>query len=72
MFCPKCGRQAGQVDHVVTDEKEVYRERYCHSCKHKFYTIEFEVENNSQFIKEWRKHKKKLAKITPVKDYGIR
>lgn len=72
MNCPKCGRPAGSLDHVITENKEIYRERYCSSCKHKFYTIEFEVENNAQFKKEWRGLHKRKAKITPIKDYGSR
>lgn len=72
MYCPKCGRVAGQLDHIVTDQKEIYRERYCKACDYKFYTVEYEVENNSQFKKEWRKYHKKKAKITPIKDYGLR
>ena len=72
MNCPKCGRPAGQTDHIITPEKEIYRERYCSSCKLKFYTVEFEVERDSQFVTLWNKHKKKKARITPVKDYGTR
>lgn len=72
MVCPKCGRVAGQLDSIETAEKEVYRERYCRSCDYKFYTVEYEVERNSQFATMWNKHKKQTGKIRPVKDYGIR
>lgn len=72
MKCPKCGRLAGQTDHIETEEGEVYRELYCKTCDHKFYTVEYEVERNSQFVTMWNKHKKKKVKITPIKDYGIR
>lgn len=72
MKCPKCGRLAGTLDHIETEEKEVYRERYCHSCDYKFYTVEYEVERNSQFATLWNKYSKRKVKIRPVKDYGIR
>ena len=72
MRCPKCGRVAGQMDHVITDENEVYRELYCKSCDHKFYTIEYEVERNNQFAKEWKKYHTKKQKMRIIKDYGIR
>lgn len=72
MNCPKCGRLAGQIDHADTPNKEIYRERYCTSCKHRFYTIEFEVENTPSFRKEWNALRKNKPKTRLVKDYGIR
>ena len=60
MRCQKCGCKTGVSDVVrVTDE--VYRKRVCKSCGHKFFTIEFEAEQDQRFYETWhanyRKHK---------------
>ena len=60
MRCQKCGCETGVSDVVrVTDE--VYRKRVCKSCGHKFFTIEFEIEQDENFYEAWhanyRKHK---------------
>lgn len=55
MICPKCGGKIKTNDVLnKPDTNEVYRKRVCTSCDHYFYTIEFEVEDNPQFQKEWK------------------
>lgn len=53
MRCPKCSGAVRAIDTRRTEENEIYRKRKCVACRHVFYTLEFEVENNSAFQKEW-------------------
>jgi transcriptional regulator NrdR family protein len=39
-----------------TDDNEDLRRRVCKTCKHTFYTIEFEVERDGDFLDEWCKY----------------
>lgn len=53
MKCPKCGGEIKVCCTTYTEENEIYRRRKCFSCGHVFYTMEFEVEENPAFRKEW-------------------
>lgn len=53
MNCPECFGEVKVYRTVYSEENEVYRCRKCISCGHIFYTMEFEVETNSAFGKEW-------------------
>ena len=55
--CPKCGGKARVVDAVmVPDDNERYRKKCCIDCSHIFYTIEFEVEADMDFLENWYTH----------------
>lgn len=52
--CPKCGAgRTGICDVVRNVFNEVYRERECKNCATTFYTMEYVVEENETFKKEW-------------------
>jgi transcriptional regulator NrdR family protein len=54
MRCPKCNDTDIRVIKTVNVSwNEVYRKKQCNTCKHIFYTAEFEVEPNKRFKKEW-------------------
>lgn len=56
MICPKCKNDSVYVrDTRHTDDNEDLRRRVCKTCKHTFYTIEFEVERDGDFLEEWCK-----------------
>lgn len=54
MKCPKCEGKAQCVDTVQTKDNETYRKRVCLECDHVFYTCEYMVFPNEEFMKEWR------------------
>ena len=53
MRCPKCDFMTRITSMTVSDENEVYRRRKCCECGHKFFTIEFEIEETEQLKQEW-------------------
>ena len=53
MNCPKCDDTVLVIDTVNLPSNEIYRKRKCSECGHIFYTAEFEVEHNQDFIDEW-------------------
>lgn len=53
MVCPKCGGDVRAIDTIQAKDNETFRCRKCLNCGHKIYTVEFEVEPNRQFKKEW-------------------
>ena len=53
MKCPECNGNTTVVLPLTNDENEIYRFRKCKECGHKFYTIEFEVDRDAHFKKEW-------------------
>lgn len=56
MICPKCDNNSLVYDtRYEEEENEVFRCRVCKSCSHKFFTIEFEIENNDKFNSIWKK-----------------
>lgn len=57
MLCPKCGNKAVIFDvRNDTEENEVYRHHKCTNteCNNIFFSIEFQVEEDENFIKKWR------------------
>lgn len=55
MKCDKCMGKTTVCDTVHTKENETYRRRKCLICDSVFFTMEFEVDANAEFKKEWRK-----------------
>lgn len=55
MKCPECGGKTTVADSSRSDD-EVMRKRKCLSCGRFTYTIEYEVENDETFHKQWAKH----------------
>lgn len=56
MRCPRCNGKIETIQCVHTDENETYRRKQCQSCGHNFFTVEYEIENNAQFQKEWEQY----------------
>lgn len=58
MTCPKCNSTRIAIRDSVnnTEENETYRKRVCADCGRIFHTVEFEVEYNDRFKKEWHKY----------------
>lgn len=59
MVCPKCGGEIRAIDTLQASHNETFRYKKCLDCGHKIYTVEFEVEPNSRFKKEWNFYLKK-------------
>lgn len=58
--CPKCSAVVKTVDVVTNhDDNETYRKKKCTECGHKFYTIEYEIDTDERFHKQWCKHHRK-------------
>ena len=54
MICPKCGGSCLVKDVVQNpDENETYRKRVCKVCNHTFYSTEFVVDQNKDFLDTW-------------------
>ena len=53
MRCPKCGYTTQVVKMTTNDMNEEYRKRSCRHCGHKFFSIEFEIEENDALKNEW-------------------
>lgn len=54
MRCPDCGGKLRVADILHNVEKnENYRRRLCTKCGYEVYTIEFDVEPDEQFKKDW-------------------
>ena len=61
MKCPKCEGKAQCIDTVQTRDNETYRKRKCLDCGHVFYTCEYMVFPNEEFMNEWRSaHRQKI------------
>ena len=57
MICPKCKGKVTICDTVhVNDTNETYRKRKCLECDHRFFTVEFEVDDDEKFRELWYKH----------------
>lgn len=62
MVCPKCGGKTTVFDSSFNSEtNEYYRARRCRVCNHEFFTMEFEVEYNEQFKKDWNNNHRLTA-----------
>lgn len=57
MKCPDCGGDVRVIDSVFNhDQNEILRKRKCHDCGHVFYTIEFEVEYDTNMKETWNRY----------------
>lgn len=57
MKCPECGGKTTVSDSSFNPKTNEYsRRRKCLVCDHRFYTMEFEVERNKRFEKDWNKN----------------
>lgn len=66
MVCPKCKGKTKVVDVVHnTDANESYRFRKCRHCGFKFYTVEFEVDYDEQFRRNWTDYRRDNSKNRP-------
>lgn len=63
MTCPKCKGRPSVVCTVNVSWNEIYRQRKCDECGHVFFTVEFEVETNKRFMREWNRYNKKSKKF---------
>ena len=58
MECPNC--KVGKLKILSSafnpDENEAYKKRECMGCGHVFYTVEYEVIANKQFIETFTKY----------------
>ena len=63
MICPDCdSKNTSVIDYVFNPEtNEHYRLRRCKDCLYRFYSMEFIVEPNAQFMKEWKTHNRYVA-----------
>ena len=61
MKCSICAGKVRVIDNVNKDS-ENYRKRKCDGCGRIFYTIEFEVEQDDQFNKDWSMYHRKNNK----------
>ena len=52
MNCPECGSESAVWD-IAKAREELYRKRKCKVCGLKFCTIEYEVEYDENFRKDW-------------------
>lgn len=54
--CPKCGKPMTVMDTVWNDHyQERYRRRRCNACGHVAFSVEFEIEDNDRFRRDWNK-----------------
>ena len=54
MTCPMCGGKCQTVETLDSPDNDVYRQKNCLHCGYKFFTLEFVVQNNEGFQKEWK------------------
>ena len=69
MNCPKCG-EVSKVWDIAKAPDELYRKRKCGVCGHKFCTIEYEVEYDENFRKEWVKYNRACIRSRNRKNRG--
>ena len=63
MVCPKCGGKLHTEDVRNNPEtNEVYRKRRCYICDYVFFTMEFEVERDKNFLDTFTKCCRKSKK----------
>ena len=65
MKCNKCMGKTTVCDTTHTKENETYRRRICLVCGSVFFTMEFEVDANAEFKKEWRKSHRSTVPSRP-------
>lgn len=63
MLCPKCKGKVTIKNTVTNSSNETYRKRKCLECGNVFYTCEFEVDNNEEFLEEFRAYNRLRQKL---------
>lgn len=64
MLCKYCKANTIVADGVDNrDTDETYRLRVCPKCGRSFYTVEFPVEVNDRYKKDWVEHHKQNKKV---------
>lgn len=58
MTCPDCGGKTRTVDTAQTQNNETYRRKKCLECGRLIFTIEYEVEPDEQYRKDWNMNRK--------------
>ena len=69
MTCPECGSESAVWD-IAKAREELYRKRKCKVCGLKFCTIEYEVEYDENFRKEWVKYNRACIRSRNRKNRG--
>lgn len=69
MNCPVCGKNTFVWD-VANGEEEIFRKRKCKFCGGCFCTIEYEVDFDENFRKEWSKYRGWKARCRKIKQEG--
>ena len=69
MTCPECGSESAVWD-IAKAREELYRKRKCKVCGLKFCTIEYEVEYDENFRKEWVKYNRASIRSRNRKNRG--
>lgn len=60
LSCPKCGAMARVTDVVLNPvDNEKYKRRRCDKCGHISFTIEYEIDADEHFRKQWRTYHRK-------------
>lgn len=63
MRCPDCGGELRGIDSVYnTKENEVIRRKRCQMCARLVLTVEFEIEPNEQFKRDWNEYRNRGKK----------
>lgn len=64
MLCKYCKTNTIVIDGVDNrDSDETYRLRVCPRCGRSYYTVEFPIDVNERFKKDWADHHKKHRKV---------
>lgn len=56
MRCPKCGADVHVRKTVEAADNEIWRERECLTCGHRFHSVEFEAEETESFLRDWKEY----------------
>ena len=73
MRCHKCKGESRVIDSVHTSDNENYRKRKCLECGRIFYTCEYMVYPNEEFMEEWyASHRKKQWLLNRKEAYRLK
>lgn len=68
--CPYCGGEIKVKDTRHKGNEETYRRYSCVSCRAMIFSVEYQVEENESFFREWRNADRKTKKDERKEDYG--